>query len=66
MKEYFYNFGNCTVKVTRPDISEEERKTRIEGALTRFYRNCLADGVDISEKQSKRKSPLEGGASKGL
>lgn len=56
-KEYVYTFGNCKVTVTRPDISPEERNSILDRALTRFYLDCLEDGVDISNKRRKKKKP---------
>ena len=54
-KEYCLTVGNCKVKVTRPDISNEERNAILDRALTRFYLDCLEDGVDISENRHKKK-----------
>lgn len=56
-KEYFYDFGNCKVKVTRPNISIEERNSILNRALSRLYIDCLEDGVDISENCRKKKKP---------
>ena len=53
-KEYYYDYGYCQVKVTRPDTVSEAQIERVKDALIRFYLGCLDEGVDITKEGDER------------